>query len=327
MPVPIANSLSGALPRSRSGNPARFCGLAVFLHPKALFGLLKTTSAEWINDNVPRMGAALAYYSIFSLAPLLVIAIAISGLAFGMKAAQGEIVSEIQGLIGADGAWAIQTMIQSAHKPARGAVATILGILLLFVGATGVFTEMRDDLNIIWHVKPEPSFRVWNVVRSRLLGCGMTLVIGFLLLISLLLSAFITALATYVGALLPVPPLLLALADFVVSFLSITVLFAMIFKILPNTPIAWTDVSVGAILTSLFFTLGKFGVGFYIVKIALVSAYGATGSLVIVVAWLYYSALILYFGAEFTRVYASNFGSHNTQNTSGTNVAPSRVRT
>jgi membrane protein len=294
----------------RSARVGRFCGLGVFLHPRTLFTLLKTTSREWINDNVLRMGAALAYYSIFSLPPLLIIAIAISGLVLGVKAAQGEITAQIQGLIGTDGARAVQTMIQSAHKPAHGIVATILGVLLLFVGATGVFTEMRDALNTIWHVGTQESFGAWSFVRARLLGCGIVLGIGFLLLVSLLLSAFVTAIATYIGSLLPVPQGLLVAGDFLISFLCMTVLFAMIFKILPNTKISWTDVSVGAILTSLFFTVGKFGIGFYIGKSALASAYGATGSLVIVVAWAYYSSLILYFGAEFTRVYASNVGSH-----------------
>jgi membrane protein len=283
--------------------------LAVFLQPRILVGLLKATLWECNNDGVPRMGAALAYYSIFSLAPLLVISIAISGLALGVKAAQGKITGEIQGLIGVDGARAIQTMIQSAHKPGHGAIAAILGVFVLFLGASGMFSEMLDDLNSIWHVKPESTSGVWNLIRSRFLGFGMVLAIGFLLLVSLLLSAFVAAVATYIGGLLPVPPVLLASVDFLISFFFITVLFAMIFR-MPNIAISWSDVWVGAVITSLLFTVGKFAIGFYIGKSALASAYGATGSLMIVVAWTYYSSLILYFGAEFTRVYATRVGSH-----------------
>lgn len=312
MADPGAQTAGTAVPykTGEHANPTRYCGLAVFLKPRTILGLLKTTLTEWINDNVPRMGAALAYYSIFSLAPLLVIAIAISGLAFGTKAAQGEITGQIQGLIGTDGARAIQTMIQSAHKPTHGILATIVGILLLFVGATGVFTEMRDALNTIWHVQCQQSSGVWNFLRARLLGIGMVLGIGFLLLVSLLFSTFTSAVATYLGGLLPISPVLLEITDFLFSFLCISALFAMIFKILPNISLTWTDVSVGAVLTSLFFTIGKFAIGFYIGKSAMASAYGAMGSLVIVVAWAYYSALILYFGAEFTRIYANRFGSH-----------------
>jgi membrane protein len=300
--------------RSNSATRAtRFCGLGLFFKPKAVLALLKATASEWSKDNVPRMGAALAYYSIFSLAPLLVIAIAISGLAFGARAAQGEITKQIQGLIGGDGARAIQTMILSVHKPTHSAIAGLIGVLTLFLGASGVFGEMRDALNSIWHVKPEATSGIRNLIGSRCLGCGLALGVGFLLLISLLLSTFLAALATYLGGLLPRSALLQFL-DFLVSFSSIAVLFAMIFKMLPKIKIAWSDVWAGAVLTSLLFTIGKFAIGFYIGKSALASAYGATGSLVIVVAWTYYSALILYFGAEFTHVYAKTLGSQRDEN-------------
>jgi membrane protein len=294
---------------SYSRGSKRFLGLDVLVRPKTIIGLLKLTLWEWNNDEATRMGAALAYYSIFSLAPLLVIAIAISGLALGVQAAQGQITGEIQGLIGVDGARAIQTMIQSVHKPGNSLIALVVGMFALFFGASRMFSEMRDDLNTIWHVDPGATFGVWNFLRTRFLGCGMVLGIGFLLLISLLLSALVTALATYVGGLLPVPPLVLEVIDCLFSFACVTCLFAMIFKMLPNVAIAWSDVCVGAVLTSLLFTVGKLLIGFYIGKSALASAYGATGSLVIVVAWIYYSALILYFGAEFTHVYATKMGS------------------
>jgi len=287
----------------------RSCGLGLFLRPKATFGLLKATYSEWTKDKVPRMSAALAYYTIFSLAPLLVIAIAIAGIAFGVKAAQGEITGQIQGLIGADGAKAVQTMIQSAHKPAHSAIASVIGVLALLVGASGVFSEMQDALNGIWHVSPDDKSGIWNLAKARFLTFGMVLGIGFLLLVSLLLSAVLAAAAKYVEGILPVPAVFLHSVDFLFSLVFITVLFAMIFKLLPNVKIAWSDVWVGASLTSVLFTVGKFIIGFYIGKSVSASAYGAAGSLVIVVAWIYYSALLLYFGAEFTRVYAKKLGS------------------
>jgi len=284
-------------------------GLDLFLKPKAIFVLLKATYSEWSKDKAPRMGAALAYYTIFSLAPLLVIAIAIAGLAFGVQAAQGEITGQIQGLIGRDGAKAIQAMIQSAHKPVHGAIASMVGLFALLLGASGVFSEMQDALNGIWHVGPEARTSIRSLVKGRFLSFGMVLGIGFLLLVSLLLSALLAAVAKYVGNILPIPAVLFESVDFLFSLLSITVLFAMIFKFLPNTRIAWSDVWVGATLTSLLFTAGKFVIGFYIGKSVSASAYGAAGSLVIVVAWIYYSALLLYFGAEFTHVYANTLGS------------------
>jgi len=255
------------------------------------------------------MGAALAYYTIFSLAPLLVIAIAIAGLAFGVQAAQGEITGQIQGLIGREGAKAVQAMIQSAYKPAHGAIASMVGVLALLLGASGVCCEMQDALNSIWHVSPGDKSGVWDLLKARFMSFGMVLAIGFLLLVSLLFSAFLAALAKYVEGVLPLPAIFLYSVDFLFSLLSITVLFAMIFKVLPNVRIAWSDVWMGATLTSLLFTVGKFIIGFYIGKSVPASAYGAAGSLVMVAAWIYYSALLLYFGAEFTRVYARKLGS------------------
>jgi len=306
---PSRTALSASHQSGRSLIQARSCGLGLLLRPKATFTLLKATYSEWSRDKVPRMGAALAYYTIFSLAPLLVIAIAIAGLAFGVQAAQGEIAGQIQGLIGPEGAKAVQAMIQSAHKPIHSAIAGVIGVFALLLGASGVFSEMQDALNSIWHVSPEDKTGVWNLVKARFLSFGMVLGIEFLLLVSLLLSAVLAALAKYVEGILPIPAAFLHSVDFLVSLFFITVLFAMIFKLLPNVKIAWSDVCVGASLTSLLFTVGKFIIGFYIGKSVSASAYGAAGSLVIVVAWVYYSALLLYFGAEFTRVYAKNLGS------------------
>jgi membrane protein len=241
--------------------------------------------------------------------PLLIIAIAIAGLAFGMQAAQGEIAGQIQGLVGREGAKAIEAMIQSAHKPAHGAIGSMIGVFALFLGASGVFCEIQDALNCIWHVNPDGETGIRCLIKARFLSFGMVLGIGFLLLVSLLLSALLAAVTKYLGDMLPIPAVLFESLDFLLSLLSITVLFAMIFKLLPKTKIAWSDVWIGAALTSLLFTAGKFVIGFYIGKSVAASAYGAAGSLVVVVAWIYYSALILYFGAEFTRVYARTLGS------------------
>lgn len=277
--------------------------------PKSIYQLLQTTYFEWSRDKVPRMGAALAYYTIFSLAPLLVIAIAIAGFVFGKDAVQGRIMGEIQGLVGAQSALAVQAMIQSAHRPAHGVIATIVGVAVLLVGASGVFSEMQDALNTIWKVDTTSRIGVWNLVRYRFLSFGMVLGIGFLLLVSLLLSAALSAVSTYAAGIVPIPPAALHAFDFTFSLLFSTALLAMIFKLLPDVRIAWRDVWVGAILTSLLFTAGKFLIGFYIGHSVTMTAYGAAGSVVIILAWIYYSAQLLYFGAEFTYVYSKECGS------------------
>jgi membrane protein len=284
-------------------------GFHFSFRPKAIYTLLKATYQDWSKYKVPRMGAALAYYTIFSLAPLLVIAISVAGIAFGDQAVQGQIVSQIQGLMGHDAARAVQTMIQSAHKPAHQAFASILGLAVLFLGASGVFNEMQDALNEIWGIDTTKKSGIWNLIKTRFLSFGMVLGIGFLLLVSLLLSAFLAGVAKYVSGFLPVPEAVLHAADMLFSIFFITVLFAMIFKILPDVRIPWSDVWVGATMTAVLFTIGKFLIGFYIGKSVTTSAYGAAGSLVVIVAWIYYCAQLLYFGAEFTKVYATECGS------------------
>jgi membrane protein len=277
--------------------------------PKVIYELVKKTYTDWSRDKAPRMGAALAYYTIFSLAPLLVIAIAIAGFVFGREAVEGRITYEIQGLVGSESARAVQTMIQSAHKPAHGVIATIFGVVILLVGASGVFTEMQDALNSIWKVDTTSKTGVWNMLKYRFLSFGMVLGIGFLLLVSLLLSAALAAVTTYASGILPIPPAALHAVDFLFSVLFIAALMALIFKFLPDAKIAWGDVWVGAALTSLLFTAGKFLIGFYIGRSVTMSAYGAAGSVVIMLAWIYYSAQLLYFGAEFTHVYSHEYGS------------------
>jgi len=288
----------------------RISPLRIFLRPKVLFQIFRTTFSKWNADNVQRMSAALAYYTIFSLAPLLVISIAIAALVFGEKAAQGEILAQIQGFIGPDNAKAVQTMIQSAQKPAHGTIAAIFGLGVLLWGASSVFTEMHDAMNTIWDVDITAQSGRWSLVKTRFLSFGMVLAIGFLLLVSLLLSAATSGLSQSIEARLAVPITLFHVLDLLLSELVIAMLFAMIFKILPDIKIAWNDVWPGAVLTAILFTAGKFAIGFYIGKSVSASAYGATASLVIVVMWIYYSAFILYFGAEFTHVFSNEFGSH-----------------
>jgi len=301
--VPHTKETSQVTPAGAAAQPR------LLAKPTLFFALLKSTYLEWNNDNVPRMSAALAYYTIFSVAPLLIIVIAVAGLVFGMRAAQGEITAQIEGLIGRDGAKTIETLIQSAHRPAHSVIAGFIGLVALLLGASGVFCEMQDALNTIWRAGHDSRGTVWRICRTRLLSFGMILGIGFLLLVSLLLSAVLAALANYTGEVLRIPEFLLHAGDLLFSLFFITGLFAMIFKVLPTVKIAWSDVWLGASLTSLLFSAGKFVIGFYIGRSVSASAYGAAGSLVVVVAWIYYSALLLYFGAEFTRVYANRIGS------------------
>ena len=274
-----------------------------------IYYLLKRTYEGWSKDKVPRMGAALAYYTIFSLAPVFVISVAIAGLAFGKDAVQGRIMGEIQGLIGPASAGAVQAMIQSAHQPAHGVIATIIGVFILLLGASGVFVEMQDALNTIWKVDTTSKTGVRNLIRSRFFSFGMVLGIGFLLLVSLLLSAALSAAANYISNFIPIPPAALHAMDFLFSIFFIALLMALIFKLVPDAKAPWSDVWVGAILTSLLFTAGKFLIGFYIGRSVTMSAYAAAGSVVIILAWIYYSAQLLYFGAEFTYVFTNECGS------------------
>lgn len=289
--------------------------------PKNFWSLLRATYDEWSSDKAPRMGAALAYYTIFSLAPLLVVAISVAGLVFGKQAAEGAVVDQVQGMIGRDSALVIQDMIASAHRPAASSIASIVGIVILLFGASGAFGELQDSLNTIWEVKPDPKGAVWEFVKQRFLSFTMVLGIGFLLLVSLLISAAIAAVEKFWENLLPIPAVALHAMEFLISLAIITLLFGMIFKILPRAQIAWGDVWRGALMTAVLFTIGKFLIGLYLGKSVSISAYGAAGALIVVVAWVYYSAQILYFGAEFTKVYASARGSR-TEPKEGASIAP-----
>ena len=274
------------------------------------FALVKHTATEWIDQGLSRMGAALAFYTLCAIAPLFIIVLAIAGLWFGEAAARRELFSQVSGLVGSEGGDAIQALISAANRPKTGAWATVIAVVTLFVGATGVFVQLQDALNSIWGVRRAPGRGVRNFIKDRLLSFALIVGIGFLLLVSLVLSAGLSALGKYMGGLLPVQETLWQGINFVVSFGVITLLFAMIFKLLPDVKIAWRDVWIGAMLTALLFNLGKFLLGLYLGRSSVTSAYGAAGSLVIVLLWVYYSAQILFFGAKFTQLYASQYSSH-----------------
>jgi membrane protein len=273
-----------------------------------MWSLLKTTFDDWYEDRAQRMGAALAYYTIFALTPGLVIVMALAGLLLG-PGAESQIIGQIRELIGEQGAAAIEATIQSARKETLGPAGTALALIPLVFGLWGVFGELQDSLNTIWGVTPKPGRRVGDILKERFLSFAMVVGIGFLLLVSLVLSAWLAAVSAYVGRMLPAPAEALEAVHFVISFVVITGSFGLMFKLLPDVKVVWRDVWLGAAVTSLFFTIGKLLIGLYLGRSAVASAYGAAGSLVVIVVWVYYSAQILLFGAEFTKVWTRRRGS------------------
>ncbi|KOP23537.1 ribonuclease BN [Hapalosiphon sp. MRB220] len=279
---------------------------------KLILGLFKETFNEWQEDKASRLAAALAYYTIFSIAPLLIIVIAIAGAVFGEAAARNAIFTQLQGLIGAAGAEVIQNAIESASQPRAGTIASLISIVVLIFGATGLFTELQDSLNTIWEVKPKPGKVVKNMVRQRFLSFAMVLAIGFLLLVSLVISTILAALINYFQILLPGIDFIWQIVNFTLGFIITTLLFGLIFKVLPDAKIVWKDVLIGAALTSLLFSFGRYALGQYLGNNTFGSTYGAAGSIVVILVWVYYTAQILFFGAEFTQVYARRYGSRIT---------------
>ncbi len=276
---------------------------------KAVWGLFQETFNEWSNDKASRLAAALSYYTIFSLAPLLIIVIAVVGAVFGEDAARGEIYRQIRGLVGDAGAQVIQTAIESASQPKAGTIASLISIVVLIFGATGLFTELQDALNTIWEVQPKPGRAMKNMVRQRFTSFAMVLAIGFLLLVSLVLSAVLAALVGYFRHMVPGVDFIWQFVNFLLGFAVTTVLFGLIFKVLPDVKITWNDVLIGAAITALLFSIGRYLLGQYLGNGSFGSAYGAAGSVVVVLAWVNYAAQILFFGAEFTQVYARRYGS------------------
>lgn len=275
--------------------------------------LLKLTYQGWKEDKASRLAAALAYYTVFSLAPMLVIAIAVAGLIWQRDAVQAAVMNQIGGLVGAQGAEFVTELLEGASSPAEGIAATIIGIITLLFGALGVFNALHEALNTIWDVKVEETQGIWNsikkVIVNRFLSFTMVLGIGFMLLVSLVISAAISALGTWIGGLFPFQEIILQIINLVISIAVITVFFALIFKVLPDADVAWRDVWIGAFFTAGLFSIGRTLIGLYLGSSAVASSFGAAGSLVVLLLWIYYSAQILFFGAEFTQVYANQFGS------------------
>jgi membrane protein len=275
------------------------------LHPVRFVKMFVTAGQAWVADYAPSMGAAIAYYTVFSLAPLLVIVIAIAGALFGPEAVQGQIVTQLAGLVGPDGASLVEDLLASASDTERGALAGGISALVLLVGATTVFAELQSALDRIWHVpeREKPS-GVWAILRARILSFGLILGLAFLLMVSLLVSAALAAFGSWTGGLFPGWEAVLQALNMLVSAGVFTLLFAMIYKLLPSTPIAWRDVWVGAFVTAVLFEVGKLLIGLYLGKSNVTEAFAAAGSLVVLLAWVYYAAQIFLFGAEFTKVYA-----------------------
>lgn len=266
--------------------------------------------SEWIDDEPFSLAAALSYYTLFSLAPLLIIAIAVAGFFFGREAAQNQVVETSQSLVGQESAQAIQEIIQSASaKPSAGVISTALGVVILLFGAGGVVGQLQTSLNKIWGVAPKPGQAVWGLIRQRFVSFAMVLSIGFLLLVSLVVSAILSGMTRVIGNLFGAMAVLTHALDVLVSFVFVTVLFALIYKFLPDARIRYKDACIGAALTSLLFTIGKTLIGLYLGSSGVTSVYGAAGSLITVLLWVYYSSLIFFLGAEFTQVYATQYGS------------------
>lgn len=276
---------------------------------KLYWEVLKQIIDEYSDNKIPKLAAALAYYTVFSIAPLLIIAIAVAGFIFGEQAASGSIYNQIKGLIGNEGAILVQTAIKNSAETGAGLLAAILSIITLFIGATAVFIELQDSLDMIWRVKPKSDKPVLSFFRARLLSFALVIGMGFLLLVSLLVSAGLSALNEFFVSLAFIPIWVLQIFNIVFSLFVIFVLFSMIYKILPDVVLSWKDVRIGAMVTTFLFVLGKYLIGLYLGKSTISSTFGAAGSFAIVLVWVYYSSQILFIGALFTYIYSTRFGS------------------
>ena len=276
---------------------------------RRLKSVLLESLSSWVDHRASSKGAALAFYTLFSMTPILVLAIAVAGYIFGAEAARGEIVAQVQGLVGPNGAQAIQALLAAARDPASGLVATLVASVLLLLGATSVFAELKGSLDDMWGIEPRGQSAFGSLLRTRLLSFGLVLVLAFLLLVSLVVSAALAMLERYAGGVLSDSGTALAVASSLVSFGIIACLFAVIYKTLPDAPLSWRDVWIGAAFTAGLFSLGKYAIGLYLGNSGVASSFGAAGSLIALLLWVYYSAQIFFLGAEFTRHYALWFGS------------------
>ena len=279
------------------------------MKPRQWYALAKASVAAWSADYAPSMGAALSYYTLFSIAPLLLIAISVAGLAFGEQAARGEIFEQLRGLMGEQGADAVERLLANANRPAAGGIAAAIGVVVLLIGASSVFAELQNDLDRIWRVPAHAKSGLWSLARTRLLSFGMVLGMTFLLIVSLIISAALSALGKWWTPYLRGWETVAHLGDILVTFALMSLMFAAIYKVLPRARVRWRDVWIGAGVTAALFAVGKFAIGLYLGRSSVASAFGAAGSLVVVMVWVYYSAQIFLLGAEFTRVYAHSHGS------------------
>ncbi len=277
------------------------------------FNLVKNTATEFSEDKCPRLGAALAFYTALSLAPMLLVVVGIAGLIFSEDAAQGQIAQQIAGLVGEENAKTIEDLMAASHSKTGGILSTILGLGSLIVGATGVFIQLQDAINTIWDYKADENQKWLGIVtelKNRLLSFSMICSMAFLLLVSLAFSAFLTGLGGWINSQIPFGSLWMRLLNCVLSFALTTAMFAMIFKLLPKPKVAWRDVLVGAVVTAILFNLGKYLIGLYMGMAAVGSPYGAAGSFVVLLMWIYFSTQILLFGAEFTQIFSRTHGSN-----------------
>lgn len=288
-------------------------------YDEGMLTILKETLADWQKDKASRLAAALAFYTTVSLAPLMIVVLAVSGFLFGPDAMRGHLAEQLSGLVGPQAAAFIQEIVQSASTEKSGVLASVLGVLTLMLGASGVFGQLQDALNTIWNVEP-PQRSFWGTIRARFLSLTLVFGVGFLLMVSLVMSAVLAAFSKPVGVYAPLFHELISMSVF-------TLLFAMMFKILPDVRVAWRDVWIGALVTAVLFTLGKIGIGLYLGHSAVGSSYGAAGALVVLLFWIYYSAQILFFGAEFTQVYSRHRTGRAGQSSAPDSASAGRART
>jgi membrane protein len=282
------------------------------LHPPLMWTIFVRSLRAWYDDNVPRLGASVAYYTLFAVGPVLLIVIGVAGVAFGAESVRSQVVLQLQGLVGEQGAQAIEALLRAAAPRESGIVATAVGLVTLVLAATGAFLELQAAFDTIWRVKPAPSGNIRAFLMTRLRSFGLVVTIGFLLLVSLAVSAALAALQGWLDQLTPGLGYMWSVVNLVVSFAIISALFASLFRFLPDVELQWRDVIAGAIMTAVLFTIGKQLIGWYLGQSATTSAYGAAGSVIVLLLWVYYSAQIVLVGAEFTRLYAEHRGTPQT---------------
>ena len=277
---------------------------------KRTFSFIKEVFSDFSEDRVLKYSASLSYYTVFSIAPILIIIISVSGIFFGREAVQGQIFSQINGMVGNEAAAQIQDMIGKTHRSGNNFLASVVSVIILVVGATGIFAEIQDSINSIWGLKSKPKRGFIKIILNRVISFSLIISLGFILMVSLVLNAFIAAVSERLAQVFPGSGVyFVTIVDQLLSFIVISFLFAVIFKVLPDAKIKWRDVSKGAIVTGLLFILGRYAISLYVAKSEVASVYGAAGSIIILMVWVYYTAVILYFGAEFTKVYSIKYGS------------------